>query len=80
MNLLYMTRTINCIIVDDEPAARDILTMHIGQIKGLHLIASCKNALEAYNVLNAHHVDLVFLDIKCPGVWIVICKIYSKEF
>lgn len=63
-----MVRMINCIIVDDEPTARDILKMHIQQIESLQLVACCKNALEAFNIINEQAIDLVFLDIKMPQV------------
>ena len=60
--------TIKCIIVDDEPTARDILQHHLGQMEGIEIVASCKNALEAIDALNTKEVDLVFLDINMPGM------------
>lgn len=59
---------IKCIVVDDEPTARDILKMHIQQIEGLQLVSCCKNALEAFNIINEQAIDLVFLDIRMPEV------------
>lgn len=59
---------IKCMIVDDEATARDILKMHIQQIEGLKLVACCKNALEAFNIINEQVIDLIFLDIKMPEV------------
>ncbi|WP_353720235.1 response regulator transcription factor [Dyadobacter sp. 676] len=61
-------RKINCLVVDDEPIARDILKSHIGQLPGLHLQAMCKNAAEAYKALNGFPVDVLFLDIRMPVV------------
>lgn len=55
-----------CIIVDDEPKAREILEHYISQVPNLALIAICKNAFEAIPILNENEVDVVFLDIKMP--------------
>lgn len=59
---------INCIIVDDEPTAREILVKHISKIEALQLIAQCENATEAFNCINKNEIDLVFLDINMPGI------------
>jgi DNA-binding LytR/AlgR family response regulator len=56
----------NCIIVDDEPIARDILKTYIEQIPYLTLVASCEDAFEAMRILNAKDVDLIILDINMP--------------
>jgi len=63
-----MTKLVNCIIVDDEALAREVLENHLGKIENMHVIASCKNALEAFQAVNSHHVDLVFLDINMPDI------------
>ena len=60
--------TINCMVVDDEPIARDIIASHIAQTAGLNLVKSCMNASEAYEGLYQHQVDLVFLDIQMPVI------------
>src|ERR1700761_6385619 len=57
---------INCIIVDDEPIARDILKTYIEQIPYLTLIASCEDAFEAMQILNKKEIDLIILDINMP--------------
>jgi len=57
---------INCIIVDDEPIARDILKNYIEQVPYLTLVASCEDAFEAMRVLNTGDIDLVILDINMP--------------
>jgi DNA-binding LytR/AlgR family response regulator len=59
---------INCMVVDDEPIARDILVSHIEQTLGLKLVKSCMNATEAYEGLHQHQVDLIFLDIQMPVI------------
>lgn len=61
-------RMINCMVVDDEPIARDIIASHIAQTPGLALVKSCMNAAEAYEGLYEHQVDLVFLDIQMPVI------------
>lgn len=60
--------TINCMVVDDEPIARDILASHIAQTADLNLVKSCMNASEASEGLYQHRVDLVFLDIQMPVI------------
>jgi len=59
---------IKCIIVDDEPTAREVLSIHIKNIEWLTIEASCTNAQEAISVLETHKIDLIFLDINMPGV------------
>ncbi len=61
-------RTINCIIVDDEPVAREILVSHLEKIEQVKVVASCKNAMEAFQAVQADHVDLIFLDINMPEI------------
>lgn len=63
-----MSERIHCIIVDDEPIARDILKGHLDKIDRINVVASCKNALEAFRAINDHPVDLVFLDINMPEI------------
>ncbi|MGH1338542.1 MAG: LytR/AlgR family response regulator transcription factor [Aureispira sp.] len=63
-----MTLPIRCIIVDDEPTARDILKIHLSQIANIHLIAVCKNAVEAFQVVSTQTVDLILLDINMPNI------------
>jgi DNA-binding LytR/AlgR family response regulator len=58
----------NCIIVDDEPQARKLLQTYLSDIPGLQLVKICRNAMEAYEVLQTGEVDLMFLDIRMPVV------------
>ncbi|MBX2875658.1 MAG: LytTR family DNA-binding domain-containing protein [Saprospiraceae bacterium] len=60
------TEIITCIIVDDEPIGRDALARYVEEIDFLLLVGSCKNALEANNMLKEKEIDLVFLDIHMP--------------
>jgi len=57
---------INCLVVDDEPIARNGILEHIAQVEFLHAVADCKNAIEASVELKKNNVDLVFLDIQMP--------------
>ncbi len=57
---------INCIIVDDEQHAIDILVHYVKQTPHLNLVASFTNPLEALQLLGQQKIDLVFLDIQMP--------------
>jgi DNA-binding LytR/AlgR family response regulator len=57
---------INCLIVDDEPIARDILENYCKHLDDLNIVASCSNALEAKAVLQNQNVGILFLDINMP--------------
>lgn len=63
-----MTKTTKCLIVDDEPIAREIIENHLSKINGLELVSSCKNALQAFEFINNQAVDLIFLDINMPEI------------
>jgi DNA-binding LytR/AlgR family response regulator len=61
-------KQIRCLIVDDEPVAREILENHLAKIPQVEIIASCGHALEAFRVISSEAVDLVFLDINMPEI------------
>lgn len=54
------------IIVDDEPMAIDLLKGYLKHFQSIELVGSFRNALKAFEFMNAEHVDLVFLDINMP--------------
>ena len=60
--------SIKCLIVDDEIHARKVLEKYIQDIPHLELIKSCKNALEAMDVLRNQQIDAMFLDINMPKI------------
>lgn len=59
---------INCIVIDDEAHAIELLTLHIEQTPFLKLAGSTTNPAEALQILNTTEVDLIFLDIHMPGM------------
>jgi two-component system LytT family response regulator len=58
----------NCIIVDDELPARELLADNIRQFTYLNLLGQARNAAEALVLLAREKVDLMFLDIQMPGL------------
>ena len=60
--------TYNCLIIDDEITAREILESHVAKINAFQLCGSCKNALEAFHLINTKKIDLIFLDINMPEI------------
>src|SRR6188472_1380497 len=63
---MLQTKKIKCLVVDDEPPAREILKQHIAGVDALELAGTCANAVEAISFLKDHLVDLMFLDIQMP--------------
>lgn len=55
-----------CLIVDDEPLAIQLLKSHVEQVSLLEVAATCDNALDALEVLKTKKTDLLFLDIQMP--------------
>jgi DNA-binding LytR/AlgR family response regulator len=58
--------TAKCIIVDDEPMARDVIKRYIQQMPKLKLMGEFGNAIDATIFLQEHSVDIIFLDIRMP--------------
>ncbi|MDR2914800.1 MAG: LytTR family DNA-binding domain-containing protein [Tannerella sp.] len=58
----------NCIIVDDEPLAREAIEILLKETPQISLIKTFNNALSAAVFMKENVVDLIFLDIQMPGV------------
>lgn len=59
-------KKIRCLIIDDEPPAREIIARYIQQVPMLELAGECANAIQALTFLQETKVDLLFLDIRMP--------------
>jgi len=60
------TQAIRCLIVDDEPPAREIIRRYVQEIPTLQLMGECANAIQVLTILQQQPVDLLFLDIRMP--------------
>ncbi|MBT2622502.1 LytTR family DNA-binding domain-containing protein [Chryseobacterium sp. ISL-6] len=70
----------NCIIIDDEPIARQGMSKFINKVPELILKGIFKNTDEAKSFLDAHDVNLIFLDIQMPGInGVEFAKTLSKN-
>ena len=59
---------IKCIAIDDEPLALKKLVTYIKKIPYLELVAECRSAIEAQQVLDQQQVEAIFLDINMPDL------------
>ncbi|RAW00010.1 LytR/AlgR family response regulator transcription factor [Pseudochryseolinea flava] len=59
---------INCLLVDDEPLALDILEGYVKKTPYLNLVARCNSVSEALLAMEKNNVQLLFLDIQMPDV------------
>lgn len=57
---------INCLIVDDAPVAREILTGYCKLLPVLRVVGVCSDAFEAREKIQQMHVNLLLLDINMP--------------
>lgn len=55
-----------CVIIDDEPLAREILAGYMKKLGYVNLIGSFNNAIDAQEFLKTNKVDTLFLDIEMP--------------
>ncbi|HEY4195198.1 MAG TPA: response regulator, partial [Mucilaginibacter sp.] len=56
----------NCIIIEDEPLAAEILQEYIADVPFLELKSIYKDALSALKDMGSNDIDLIFLDINLP--------------
>ena len=59
--------SISALIVDDEKLARDELKYLLDSVGGVDVVAEGDNGIEAVDLIEEHHPDLVFLDVQMPG-------------
>lgn len=72
---------LNCITVDDEPVALQLISSYVKQTPFLKLLASCESALSALTILHEHpETNLIFLDIRMAGLsGIELAKIVDQS-
>jgi DNA-binding LytR/AlgR family response regulator len=82
---------LNCIIVEDEPLAAEVLQDYIQQVPYLELVTVCTNVMTAMEALKKSKIDLIFLDIHLPKIkgidfiktlkdppWVIITSAYQE--
>ena len=57
---------LKCVIIDDEPLARECIANYVDEVDFLQCIGMGSNPLELTQLLDVHEVDLIFLDIQMP--------------
>lgn len=61
-------KKIHCLIIDDEPIARDVIRSHLDKMDRMEIAGVCDHAVQAFEFLKSNAVDLIFLDIQMPGM------------
>ncbi len=59
---------LNCVAIDDEPLALELISKFIEQTAFLKLTGKFSNAIEALSFINQHEVQLIFMDIQMPDL------------
>lgn len=59
---------IKTLIIDDEPHAIEVIENYVQNFPEIEVIGLCSNAFQAFQILQKNQVDLIFLDIKMPGI------------
>ncbi|GEO06639.1 DNA-binding response regulator [Adhaeribacter aerolatus] len=71
---------LNCLIVEDEPLARNLLVDYVRKVPYLHLADALSSPLAALEVLRQNEIDILFLDIQMPEITgITLLKILQKK-
>ena len=55
-----------CLIVDDEPLAVEVIESYLQKLNDFEIAAKCGSAVEAFEILQKKHIELMFLDIQMP--------------
>lgn len=59
---------IRCLIIDDEPIARQIVKTYCDYFKNIEVVTECENAIQAMDFLRKEKIDVLFLDINMPVI------------
>lgn len=59
---------VRCIAIDDEPLALRQIKSYIERTESLSLVATCRSAIEAQQILEEQKIDLIFVDINMPDL------------
>jgi len=60
--------SISALIIDDEQLAREELQYLLDQVGGVEVVGQGANGIEAVDLIEEHHPDVVFLDVQMPGL------------
>jgi two-component system LytT family response regulator/two-component system response regulator LytT len=60
--------TLSALIIDDEQLAREELAYLLAELGGVDVVAQGANSIEAVELIEEHHPDMVFLDVQMPGL------------
>jgi two-component system, LytTR family, response regulator LytT len=58
----------NCVIIDDEPLAIDVITEHIERTPSLNLAQKFTHSVKAFEYLSENKTDIIFVDIQMPDL------------
>lgn len=58
----------NCIAIDDEPLALELIEDFCSRIDYLELVSTCSNAIEAMDAMQKYTIELIFVDINMPQI------------
>lgn len=71
---------LNCVIIEDEPLARNLMVEYVKKVPSLNLIEAFSNPLEAMETLRSASIDILFLDVQMPEITgISLLKILKKR-
>jgi DNA-binding LytR/AlgR family response regulator len=71
---------LNCVIIEDEPLARNLMVEYVKKVPSLNLIEAFSNPLTAMETLRSAAIDILFLDVQMPEITgISLLKILKKR-
>ncbi len=63
-----MNKTVNCVIIDDEPLAINVIKNHLQHFSNYKIIGSFNQPVTAFDFIQQNPVDVIFLDINMPDI------------